>query len=155
MFEYLQKLDQMLFNLKVASLIIILFKSQFYIPAIKVIGYICDIEDQYLETIKIIKILNQPIYIDAYAAQSFIGVVVYYQQQIRNFTIIAAPIYQLFQKNNKFYQREEKQAIIDKLKVCITSAPALTVIQYPERLSDGTIIEVGVIMVTTNASYQG
>ena len=42
---------------------------------------------------------------------------------------------------------------MDKLKVCITSAPALTAIQYLERLPDGTITKVGIIVVTTNTSY--
>ena len=44
---------------------------------------------------------------------------------------------------------------MNKLKICITSAPVLTTIQYPERLPDRTMIEIGTIMVTTNASYQG
>ena len=44
---------------------------------------------------------------------------------------------------------------MNKLKVCITSAPVLTTIQYPERLPDRTMIEIGTIMVTINASYQG
>ena len=43
---------------------------------------------------------------------------------------------------------------MDKLKVCITSASVLTTIQYLERLPDRTIMEVGMIVVTTNASYQ-
>ena len=44
---------------------------------------------------------------------------------------------------------------MDKLKICITSALVLTAIQYPERLPDRTIMEVGMIVVTTDASYQG
>ena len=155
MFKHLQKLDQTLFNLEVAGLMIAPLKSQFYVLAIKVVSYVCDIEGWHPETVKVIKILDWPACMDAHAAWSFIRVVVYYQQWIRNFAIIAAPIYQLLQKNNKFHWKEEEQAAIDKLKICITSAPVLTAIQYPERLPDGTMIEVGTIVVTTNASYQG
>ena len=43
---------------------------------------------------------------------------------------------------------------MNKLKVCITLASVLTIIQYLERLPDRTMIEVGMIVVTTNASYQ-
>ena len=45
MFEHLQKLDWMLFNLEVAGLIIAPLKSQFYVLAIKVVGYVCNIKD--------------------------------------------------------------------------------------------------------------
>ena len=58
MFKHLQKLDWMLFNLKVASLMIALLKLQFYIPAIKVISYIYNIEGWHSETVKVIKILD-------------------------------------------------------------------------------------------------
>ena len=58
MFKHLQKLDQIFFNLKVADLMITLLKSQFFIPAIKVVGYIYNIKDWYLETAKVIKILD-------------------------------------------------------------------------------------------------
>lgn len=78
-FKHLQKLDQMLFNLKVAGLMIAPLKSQFYIPAIKIVGYVCNIEGWHPETAKVIKILDWSVCTDAHAAWFFIGVVVYYQ----------------------------------------------------------------------------
>lgn len=44
---------------------------------------------------------------------------------------------------------------MDRLKVALTSAPALTSIEYPTKNSDGTTKEVGTIIVTSDASYSG
>ena len=59
-YEHLQSLDQTLFSLEVAGVTIAPLKSQFCVPAIKVVGFICDFEGQYLEKAKIIKILDWP-----------------------------------------------------------------------------------------------
>lgn len=60
-FEHLQKLDRTLFNLETAGLTISPLKSQFCVPAIKVVGYVCDIEGRHPETAKVIKILDGPL----------------------------------------------------------------------------------------------
>ena len=44
---------------------------------------------------------------------------------------------------------------MDKLKVAVMSVPALTSIKYLVSLPDGTVKEVGTIIVTSDASYHG
>ncbi len=56
--EYIQWLDGILADLERANYTISGVKSQFYITDIRIIGYLCDIEDRYLDTAKIIKILK-------------------------------------------------------------------------------------------------
>ena len=57
-YKYLQILDQPLFSLEVADMIITPLKSQFYISVIKVVSFIYDFKGQHLEKAKIIKILD-------------------------------------------------------------------------------------------------
>lgn len=58
MYEHLQSLDQSLFSLEVAGVTIAPLKSQFYVPAIKVVSFIYNFEDWHSEKAKVIKILN-------------------------------------------------------------------------------------------------
>ena len=102
-YKHLQSLDQSLFSLEVAGVTITPLKSQFCMPVIKVVGFICNFEGQHLEKTKIIKILNWPPCVNAHEAWSFIEVVVYYYVWIEGFAIIASLIYSLLQRNEKFY----------------------------------------------------
>ena len=81
---------------------IALLKSQFYVPIIKIVGYICNINRCHLEKAKVIKILDWSLYVSQKEARSFLGVMVYYQVLIEDFTIIAALIYKLLQKKAFF-----------------------------------------------------
>ena len=72
---------------------------------------------------------------------------------IEGFAIIASPIYSLLQRNEKFYWGREQQAAMNKLKVVITSTPALMSIKYPVSLPDGTVKEMRTIIIISNASY--
>lgn len=58
MYKHLQSLDRILFSLEVSNIIIAPLKSQFCVPAIKVVSYIYDFDRRYPEKAKIIKILN-------------------------------------------------------------------------------------------------
>lgn len=44
---------------------------------------------------------------------------------------------------------------MDRLKVVLILAPALTTIKYLIKNSNGTIKEVGMIIVTSDTSYSG
>ena len=95
MYKHLQSLDQTLFSLEVVSMTIVPLKSQFCVPIIKVVSFIYDFEEWYLEKAKIIKILNWPLCVNTHEAQSFIGVVIYYCMWIEGFAVITSLIYSL------------------------------------------------------------
>jgi hypothetical protein len=145
--DHLQRLDRVLYSLELAGLTVAPGKSQFAVPAIKVVGYICDIEGRHPATAKVIKILEWPVPSDLREARSFIGIVVYYRIWIPGFAVIARPIYILFRKGEKFYWGNSQQEAMDKLKIAITSAPALISIDYSENGGD--------IIVSTDASGEG
>jgi len=74
---------------------------------IKVIGYLCDIEDRYPDITKIIKIFKWLYCDNVIEARAFLGVCVYFRIWILDFVIVAAPIYYLCRKNVVFEWGEE------------------------------------------------
>ena len=58
--------------------------------------------------------------------RSFLGLAGYYRRFVKGFSMIAAPMTRLLQKNVKFEWSEECQRSFDKLKAFLTEAPVLT-----------------------------
>src|SRR5262249_25829725 len=60
----------------------------------------------------------------------FIGLCVYYRIFVEAFSLIAAPIFELFRKNAQFVWTAERQRAMDQLKERLTTAPVLTSLDY-------------------------
>ena len=65
---------------------------------INIVGFVCGAEGRSPDNAKVIKILEWKPCSDIGEARAFIGVCVYYRIWIKNFSIIAEPIYYLFKK---------------------------------------------------------
>ena len=74
---------------------------------IRVVGYLCDIEDRYLDIAKIVKILEWLYYDNVIEARVFLGVCVYFRIWILGFVIVVTLIYYLCRKNVVFEWGEE------------------------------------------------
>ena len=57
---------------------------------------------------------------------SFLALAGYYRRFVKGFSIIAAPMVRLLQKNVRFEWSEKCQASFEKLKAFLTEAPVLT-----------------------------
>ena len=77
-------------------------KSQFCILGIRVIGFICDFLKRYSDLFKVIKIVKWISSNDITETRAFIKMMIYYKMFIKNFSLIAAPIYSLIKKRAKF-----------------------------------------------------
>jgi hypothetical protein len=95
-------MDRILTNLERARYTISKAKSQFYMPRLRVIEFVCDILKRYFDTSKIIKIVKWPPPNDIAEARTFIKIAVYYKIFVKNFAIIAALIYSLMKKGIRF-----------------------------------------------------
>ena len=82
-------------------------KSQFCVVDFKIVDFVCDLNDKFSETAKMIKILKWSSCRDVSEVRAFIEVCVYYRIWILNFVIIAALIYRLL-KNEEFFVWEEE-----------------------------------------------
>ncbi|KAJ9246723.1 hypothetical protein DTO195F2_9270 [Paecilomyces variotii] len=146
MFEHIQNIDKVLCSLELAGLTIAGEKSQFAVPGIKVVGYVCDAEGRHPESAKVIKILEWPPCQNLREARGFLGVTAYYRIWIKGYATKAEPIYSTLRKGQDFLWGPEQQEAMDTLKVALTTAPALKPIDYREG---------GIIIVNTDASGSG
>ena len=85
--EYIIQLDGVLIDLERARYIILGAKSYFYKDKIIVVSYRYNRKGQYLEELKVAKIIYQKDCKDITLARAFLGVCVYYQIQVEDFAI--------------------------------------------------------------------
>jgi hypothetical protein len=78
----------------------------------------------------VIKIIEWPPPNDIIEIRVFIGVAVYYKIFIKNFALIAAPIYSLIRKGIRFAWDTKQQLVINVFKIAIITAPALVIFNY-------------------------
>lgn len=154
-YQHIRNIDRTLYNLELAGLTASGDKLMLCQPAVKVVGYVCDYNGRHPEANKVAKILDWPGCRNLTETKAFIGVVVYYRIWIKDFAKIAEPIYALQRKGAAFEWGRAQQEAMDQLKEALTTAPALRSIEYPVQLSDGTMSEVGDIIVATDASGTG
>ena len=145
--EHLQALDEVLADYERAGVTISGAKSQFAMPGIRIVGYICDYDGRHPDTAKVIKIVDWPPCQDVSGARAFIGVCVYYRIWIFEFAIVAEPIYRLFKKKILFVWGVEQQEAMDKLKLALTTSPALRSLDYS--------IGAGLIILGVDSSGKG
>ena len=105
--KHIQWLNAILMNLKKTDYTILSEKSQFYVVDFKIVDFVCDSNDRFFKTTKIIKILKWSFCWNVSEVRAFIEVCVYYKIWVMNFVIIAAFIYRLL-KNGKSFMWKEK-----------------------------------------------
>jgi hypothetical protein len=95
-------MDGVLANLKRAGCTISEVKSQFYMSRFRVMGFIYNILRRHPDTFKIIKIVEWSFPNNVTETRAFIKITVYYRMFVKNFALIAAPIYFLIRKGIRF-----------------------------------------------------
>ena len=81
---------------------------------------------------------------------SFLGMVGYYRRFVKGFSMTAAPMTRLLQKNVKFEWSEKCQVSFDKLKAFLTEAPVLTQLTYGKEyaiFSDASLNRLGCVLM--------
>jgi len=76
--------------------------------------------------------------------RSFLGLVGYYRQFIKNFSAIAQPLNQLLHKDEPYYWGSKQQQAFEKLKEKLVTAPVLAYPDFSKRF-----------ILATDASYYG
>ena len=81
---------------------------------------------------------------------SFLGLAGYYKRFVKGFSMTAAPMTRLLQKNMKFEWSEKCQAIFEKLKAFLTEAPVLTQPTYDKEyviFNDASLYGLGCVLM--------
>ena len=146
MFEYFQHIDCILVSIELMKAKIAEEKSYWCQNNIIVVRFICDYDDQYLKTIKIVKIVEWLLCMNITEARVFIEVCMYYWIWIKNFVIIAQLIYILFKKNKVFVWENSQIQIMKTFKLILTTISALKIIDYIE--------DIDKIICTVNVSEE-
>jgi hypothetical protein len=100
--EHIIWIDGILINLERAKCTISGAKSQFCMPKLQIVEFVCDTLKRHLNISKVIKIIKWPFPNDITEVKIFVRVAIYYKIFIKNFAIIAAPIYSLIKKEIRF-----------------------------------------------------
>jgi hypothetical protein len=100
--KHIQWLNDVLTNIEKTDCTIFEEKSQFCCEKLRVVEFVCDVEERHSDTTKIIKILNWFSCQDAVDVREFIEICVFYRVFIADFVFIAQSIYALLKKNVSF-----------------------------------------------------
>ena len=123
--EHRTHVAQVLKVLQENYLVVKLEKCIFHVPEIEFLGHI--VSGTYVKTdpkkIKAVKEWPEPKSVKE--VQSFLGLCNYYRRFIKNFSLIASPLFQLIRKNSKFFWSQEKSQAFTTLKEKLTTAPVL------------------------------
>jgi hypothetical protein len=108
-----------------------------------VVGYHVDKRGRHPTPKKVKKIVDWPACSNPREVRMFIGICVYYRIWVKNFAVVAAPLFDLLRKDMDFHWTIEAQKSMEELKTHITSALALISIDYSELLKPVIILVDG------------
>ena len=103
-----------------------LSKCEFWLNEVSFLGHIVLKEGIKVDPKKIEVVVEWKPPRNVTEVRSFLGLAGYYRRFVKGFSMIAAPMTKLLQKNVKFEWCEECQRSFDKLKAFLTEAPVLT-----------------------------
>lgn len=125
--EHFEHLEEVFKRLKQANLKLNPKKCKFFRKELNILGFTISKNTVKMDKDKIEVIKNWPIPKTIKPVHSFLGLAGFYRRFIKNFSIIAAPLYKLLQKNVKFNWTPTCQTAFDQLKKCLTSYPILRI----------------------------
>ena len=103
-----------------------LSKCEFWLTEVSFLGHIVSKEGIRVDPKKIAVVVEWKPPRNVTEVRSFLGLVGYYRRFVKGFSMIAAPMTRLLQKNVKYEWGEKCQGGLEKLKAFLTEAPVLT-----------------------------
>ena len=121
-----------------------LSKCEFWLGEVSFLEHIVSKDGIRVDPKKIEVIIEWKILRNVTEVRSFLGLAGYYRRFVKGFSMTAAPITRLIQKNVRFEWSEKCQASFEKLKAFLTEASVLTQPTYGKKY-----------MIFSNASLNG
>ena len=128
--EAIVSLDKVLADIERAGATISGENSEFLKESWKVVAYICGEKGRSPGEVKMKKIYDWPPCKNVTDVRAFIRLCVYYRIWIRDFSVIAEPLFKLMKKNQNCEWQEDQQKAMGALKKSLTEAPARKPIDY-------------------------
>jgi len=123
--EHKEHVKAVLKALKENHLLVNLEKCLFHVKELEFLGHV--ISGKFIKTDpkKLEAVLSWPEPTTVKQVQSFLGFGNYYRRFIKNFSLIASPLFHLTKKGTDFDWNEECQKSFDRLKKLLTTTPIL------------------------------
>ncbi|OMJ17852.1 Retrovirus-related Pol polyprotein from transposon [Smittium culicis] len=122
-------------------------KCKFGVSEVEIVGFICSEKGRRPVESKIKKILDWPIPSNLKELRGFLGLTCFYRVWIKNYSVIADPLYLLLRKDIIFEWSNAQNIAFEKLKLLITTPPILQAPKYDE--------DSGKFILTIDASPVG
>ena len=146
--EHLVNIDAVLVNCELAGATVAPVKSQWIQEQAVLLGYLCTPEGRAPDQAKVIKVNEWRTCSTPRDIRSFVGLTGYYRIWIRDYGMLAAPLYALMKKDAEWEWTENQQTVMEILQRKITTAPILAVMVFDDpRYTD--------IFVMVDASLEG
>jgi len=142
--EELSRLDEVFSRLRSAKLKLKPCKCFLFQHSVEFLGHVVSAEGIAMQDRKISAIRDWPPCRNVSEVRAFMGLSGYYRRFVKDFSVIAAPLYDLMKKGAKFYWSAECQEAFDELKDRLISKPILA-------LSE----DEGMYLLDTDASETG
>jgi len=142
--EELSRLDEVISWLRSTKLKLKPSKCSLFQHSVEFLGHVVSAEGIAMQDAKISAIRNWPPCRNVSEVRAFMGLSGYYRRFVKDFSVIAAPLYDLMKKGAKFYWSAECQEAFDELKDRLMSGPILAL---PE--------DKGMYLLDTDASETG
>ena len=127
-----------------------LSKCEFWLREVSFLGRIILEEGIRVDPKKIEVIIEWKPSRNVTKVRSFLGLADYYRRFVKGFSMIAAPMTRLLQKNVRFKWSEKCQASFEKLKAFLTEALVLTQLTYGKEyviFSDASLNGLGCVLI--------
>jgi len=108
-------------------LVLRLDKCTFFYNTISYLGYIISGEEIQLDTCNIKAIQDFPLPKTTKELHSFVGLASYFRKFIKDFSLIAKPLYELLKKNTPFVFGPKEMDTFNHLKRLLISPPILSI----------------------------
>ena len=103
-----------------------LSKCEFWLTEVSFLGHIVSKEGIWVDPKKIEVVVEWKPPRNVTEVRNFLGLAGYYRRFVKGFSMIAAPMKRLLQKNVKYEWSEKCQRSFEKIKEFLTEAPMLT-----------------------------
>ena len=127
--EHLMRLELVLQRLIDSGLKLKPKKCTLFQKQVEFLGYVISPAGVATDTRKIEAVEKWPVPQNVTEIKTFLGLCSYYRRFVKNFSKIAAPLYQLTQKDQIFNWTSNCQDTFNQMKNCLTEAPILA---YPD-----------------------
>ena len=127
--EHLMRLELVLQRLIDSGLKLKPKKCTLFQKQVEFLGYVISPAGVATDTRKIEAVEKWPVPQNVTEIKTFLGLCSYYRRFVKNFSKIAAPLYQLTQKDQIFNWTPNCQDAFNQMKNCLTEAPILA---YPD-----------------------